>query len=107
MEIRAVSRLWQPKPPYRFKRQVKDASEITLEMWEEMLLFAASLVDEYGVRAQPLFNRLEREFLQKLRLEGTVHDIKCHMATWPKRSRQRQEVKCIGLFSSCWSASLL
>ena len=32
-------------------------------MWEEMVLFAAELVDEHGSKAQPLLDRLEREFL--------------------------------------------
>jgi hypothetical protein len=45
--------LWQPKPPHRFKRQVKDTSEVTFDMWEEMVLFAAELVDEHGSRHSP------------------------------------------------------
>lgn len=48
--------------PHKFKRQVKDVSEVTIEMWEELLLFAAELVDEHGPKAQPLLSRFEREY---------------------------------------------
>jgi len=37
--------------------------EITLERIEQMLLTCAKLVDMYGAKAQPLLDRMEREYL--------------------------------------------
>ena len=45
------------------RKAMASSRPLTLERIEEMLLFAAQLVDSMGAVAQPLLDRMEKEYL--------------------------------------------
>ncbi|WP_318911452.1 hypothetical protein [Shinella zoogloeoides] len=46
-----------------FYEPLKSLDEVTLEMMEEFLLVCAEIVDERGPIAQPILDRMEKEYL--------------------------------------------